>query len=566
MKLNINFLDVCNKASYAAEIAISSSIKSKKAGTIVCNGADGTPTKLIDKVSEDAILEVFKNVGVPFKIFSEEFGEKSFGVPEFTVILDPIDGTYNAIFEIPFYSISIAICTPDLSHTYFGYVKNIANGNIYHAELGKGAYLNNIKIEPSKKTKIEDISISAYNYKGNFEFMIALCNKVRRIRTFGSIALELCFVASGKLDAFIDIRKSIRITDVAAGKLILEQSGGVVTDGLAKKLELKTDCPTASHLIASNGFIHEEILELIQNNEKQIFSNACNFTNHTQLKMKQTQKVKRMGIVSKCDNLKTLNMAKSIYNHFKNKVDILIANDVLEKLNLNLDCGASVSEMREKGVEFVISIGGDGTVLRNISFMDEPLPILGINMGTLGFLVDVNPNNAIDTIEQVLNGFSYNTRDRLAIYINGVELPCATNEVVLITAKPAKILTFEIVVDGKKIEKLRADGVIFATPTGSTAYSMSAGGPIVDPTVNASLIVPIAPFKLSSRPFVIHGGCIIEIEMTDYEKESLVVVDGQHIHTIKKYDKVTLKKAKYPAHFVKTSVNGFYEKIKNKLV
>ena len=123
--------------------------------------------------------------------------------------------------------------------------------------------------------------------------------------------------------------------------------------------------------------------------------------------------------------------------------------------------------------------------------MDDPLPLLAINMGTLGFLVDVKPEEAIEAIENVLQGFTWTERSRLAVQLNEDHLPCATNELVLITSRAAKILAFSICVDESQIDELRADGVVIATPTGTTAYAMSAGGPIIDPRVAAKLIVPL---------------------------------------------------------------------------
>jgi NAD+ kinase len=221
--------------------------------------------------------------------------------------------------------------------------------------------------------------------------------------------------------------------------------------------------------------------------------------------------------------------------------------------------------MREHGVELLISVGGDGTVLRNIARMKDPLPILGINMGTVGFLVEVNPSEAISTIEEVLEGFKYSERSRLAIDLNGEVIPAATNEVVLTTARPAKILTFRITIDDQKAEEMRADGVVIATPTGSTAYAMSAGGPLIDPAVNATLIVPLAPFKLSARPWVVPATSIIKVEMIVPEKKAALVVDGQYTHTIQKNDVVTLTMSDMPARFVEISASGFYERVQNKL-
>ncbi|MBP1909008.1 NAD(+)/NADH kinase [Methanolobus bombayensis] len=275
-------------------------------------------------------------------------------------------------------------------------------------------------------------------------------------------------------------------------------------------------------------------------------------------------KVSKIGIVSRFDQQDALDMVRKIYDEFNSKVEIFFSPKTGKHLGIKQNC-LPVEQMKEAGVQLIISVGGDGTVLRNISKMDEPLPVLGINMGTLGFLVDVPPEDAIKDIADVLKGFSYTERSRLSVHLNGKRLQDATNEIVLITARPAKILTFRITVDNSEIEDMRADGIVVATPTGSTAYSMSAGGPIVDPRVNASIIVPIAPFKLSARPWIVPGDSNIKVEMTIPEKEAALVIDGQHSYNMKENDIVTVTRAENPARFVSSSINGFYEKVQSKL-
>ncbi|MGP8320317.1 MAG: NAD(+)/NADH kinase [Methanosarcinaceae archaeon] len=275
--------------------------------------------------------------------------------------------------------------------------------------------------------------------------------------------------------------------------------------------------------------------------------------------------IKKIGIVSRCDHADALEMVKTILNKFGSRVDLILAPLTAGSLDVEGYDIVPVDKMRDVGVELIISVGGDGTVLRNISKMDDPLPILGINMGKLGFLVDVNPEDAITSIETVLNGFKYGKRARLAVSLNGEMLPSATNEVVVITASPAKILTYKISVDDCELDELRADGVVFATPTGSTAYAMSAGGPIIDPRVDAALIVPIASFRLSSRPWVVPADSTIRVELTNPEKEAVIVIDGQHNYTIVEHDVITLTKAEKPARFVRTTISGFYKKVQSKL-
>ena len=269
----------------------------------------------------------------------------------------------------------------------------------------------------------------------------------------------------------------------------------------------------------------------------------------------------KIGFVSRHEPESVL-LAKRLVALLKPKAQVLVDLDVSEQIGLE---GTPVEEMERQKVDFIVSVGGDGTILRTIHKMRDPVPILGINMGTLGFLVDVEPKDACETLERLLFGFEVDERSRLEVLLNDGCLPPATNEVVLMTASPAKMIEFEIIVDGALMEDFRADGVIIATSTGSTAYAMSAGGPIVDPRVDAIVLVPMAPFKLSSRPWVIPGESKIEVKLRLPGKEALVVVDGQSTTTISQNDSVVIRKAETPARFVKVGRDGFYEKVKSKL-
>jgi len=264
------FLDLCNRASQAAADAIEDMVGSSDAYSTVYMGADGTPTKKIDAAAEDAILTVLKDDGRSMRLLSEEAGDIIIGIrgegdgnePKFSIILDPLDGTYNAAFGIPFYSVSIAIAKPNLSGTSFGYVRNLANGDTYHAGSGKGAYLNGKSISPSDNSDIHDFCISAYGYRPHVERTSILCKGVRRIRILGSVALELCYVASGRMDAFVDVRRALRLTDVAAGNFILEKAGGMVSNELGDPLELPNGLMNRVDMVASNGCAHMDILKL----------------------------------------------------------------------------------------------------------------------------------------------------------------------------------------------------------------------------------------------------------------------------------------------------------------
>ena len=220
-----SFLKLSREAFKAASDSISDLAGTDAAGSFVCMGADGTPTTRIDIAAEDAIVEVLKADGRSMRIISEELGELILGnSPEFSIVLDPLDGTYNSSVGIPFYSVSIAVASLDLSDLRFGYVSNLALCEEYYAEAGKGAYLNGKKIKTSLNSELRELCVSVYGYRQNVERTRKIYKNVRRVRLFGSVALELCYVASGRLDALVDVRKALRVTDVAAGQLILDRS------------------------------------------------------------------------------------------------------------------------------------------------------------------------------------------------------------------------------------------------------------------------------------------------------------------------------------------------------
>jgi|Deesub1362A_J573_1020465.scaffolds.fasta_scaffold00223_36 NAD+ kinase len=205
--------------------------------------------------------------------------------------------------------------------------------------------------------------------------------------------------------------------------------------------------------------------------------------------------VRRVGITSKWDK-DALSVAKNLCEYLKGKgIEVVIEDDVAPRIGMK---GIPLGKM---DVDLLLSIGGDGTLLRALQKLtNKRIPVLGINTGTLGFLTDVPRDRAVEVIDELLDGFETIERSRISVSINNTPLPPAMNEVVMITAYPAKMLRYCIYVDGFRLDELGADGVVIATPTGSTAYAMSAGGPIVDPNVQGIVIVPLAPFKLSARP------------------------------------------------------------------
>ncbi len=272
-------------------------------------------------------------------------------------------------------------------------------------------------------------------------------------------------------------------------------------------------------------------------------------------------KPKTIGIVSRCDTTEAMEIVKTVVKRIQGKVEVLFDPRSATELGM-LNNLVPIDKMN---VDMVIAVGGDGTVLRALQLLSKPTPILGINVGDVGFLVEVAPENAEKVVSKVLEGFEVDLRTRLGIIVNGKKLPPATNEAAMVTSRPAKILQFQIIIDENELDTIRADGLILATPTGSTAYSMSAGGPIVDPKVDAFVIVPLAPFKLSARPWVVPANSEIMVKLLRLKKEAIIVIDGQYSKAVKKGDIIKFKKAKEPALFVKIE-ESFYSKVRGKLV
>jgi myo-inositol-1(or 4)-monophosphatase len=262
-----DLLSLCDKAAGAVASAIREMAGTAAAGQKVNMGADGTPTKRIDRAAENAVLETLRASGLSFRVLSEEIGEVLIGgnlpgqEPDYFLHLDPLDGTFNAISGIPFYSVSIYLSRDDF---HFGYVCDLAREGSYYAEAGRGAYAKpGGSLRVSENCDLSHFSISAYTLRPHTGRMAAIGDTVRRIRTLGSASLEMALVASGRLDAFVDLRGMMRVVDVAAGKLILEEAGGTVTDVRGEMLHLDGNMWQKRDLIGSNGLRHQELLRLI---------------------------------------------------------------------------------------------------------------------------------------------------------------------------------------------------------------------------------------------------------------------------------------------------------------
>ncbi|MDH7593472.1 MAG: bifunctional fructose-bisphosphatase/inositol-phosphate phosphatase [Methanomicrobiales archaeon] len=257
-----DFFRVCDEIADAVT-EISEELAGTVAGAeVVGLGADGTPTKKIDRVAEDCAIEYLKASQICSLVISEEAGKVALDGEHGTVFLDPIDGTFNATRGIPFFAISIAFAVG--GKVTKGYVRDIPHGESFSAEKGKGAFIGEKRIHVSKTSTLHGCAMSIYGRKFDPNRIFALGGRVRRWRLLGASALELCYVAAGRIDGFIDIRETLRVTDAAAGMLICREAGGIVTDANGEELTFPEEVSIGRTIVATNGYLHGKVIEYIR--------------------------------------------------------------------------------------------------------------------------------------------------------------------------------------------------------------------------------------------------------------------------------------------------------------
>lgn len=595
--------ELANKIIKAVSPAVREYAGTELGGTEIKIGADGTPTSYIDQIAEEKIVNILKNADVLSYLISEEVGELKLGkgtkriikltqelkrtdlteeeTPKFIFLIDPIDGTSNAIKEIPAYAISIAIAEVNqgrlatINDVELGFVYNLANGNFIEAEKGKGCHLNNEPLTPSTNVQINKMTLGGFTKSGTSEAS-KLVDRARRMRVLGSVVLELSYVASGRYDAFLDLRGS-RIIDIAAGKLILDETGCIITDKYGHKLNNVLSIYEKSIVVAANNKeMHQQIIDILNDNQVDVIGKIGVISRIDQEKpILFSAKLIDFILTNGCEAVIESSLAKKLIELKENpKLEDIIEDtkqtypeiaDMLDDIDFNIDYEKLSSELFDFECDMATILGGDGTLLRAQSRLKPEIPIFGINMGTVGFLTEIEVKDTFTTLKEILKGNYYKEkRTRLVVSHDNHDFT-AMNEVVVMTNKPAKMLHFEIRVDGGVIEEVRADGLIISTPSGSTAYAMSAGGPIVDPKVAGFVIIPICPYKLGVRPFVVSDNSEITVKLLKKGKSAVFVMDGQITEEADYEEEIKFKKSPKSAYFIRTSSKYFYEKVKDKL-
>ena len=239
----------------------------------------------------------------------------------------------------------------------------------------------------------------------------------------------------------------------------------------------------------------------------------------------------------------------------------LIPNNALE---------AASREMIGEQCDLAIVMGGDGTLLNAArSLVDYEVPILGVNLGRLGFLADVSPEELPHRLDEVLNGEFREARRALLhaqVLHNGQVTgeADALNDVVVHKREVARMIEVDAFVDGRFLNAYRADGLIISTPTGSTAYALSAGGPILHPGLGGIVLVPIAPHALSNRPIVLSDDCEIRIELAS-GRDCSVNFDMQSLTSLQHHDRVIVRRSEHAVHFLHPEGWSYYHTLREKL-
>ena len=258
----MEFLACCEEMARGVEDIVRDLAVSPAGREIVRTGAAGTATKRIDQAAEDFLVDFITRHALCKTLVSEECGKKEIGGERGTIFLDPVDGTHNALSGIPFYALSIAYT--EEGTVLQGFVRDLAHRETFTAIRGRGAFLDGKPIQVSRTTLLEESAMSVYGRKFNPAPVLFLGQKIRRWRLLGASALELCYVASGRLDGFIDLRATLRVTDAAAGMLICEEAGGKVSDLGGGRIRFPDEVTVGKCLVASNGTLHGKVIEYLR--------------------------------------------------------------------------------------------------------------------------------------------------------------------------------------------------------------------------------------------------------------------------------------------------------------
>ncbi|RLI30099.1 NAD(+) kinase [Candidatus Bathyarchaeota archaeon] len=271
---------------------------------------------------------------------------------------------------------------------------------------------------------------------------------------------------------------------------------------------------------------------------------------------------KVVGVVSRRDRIAALKLAATIQQELEKRGLKTLLEPRLAKFMKRSELATPLKRMQ---CDLIITVGGDGTILRVCLAIPKPEPpILAINMGARGFLAEVPPEKALEAVDRCLRGdYTIERCWKLSAAVGQEKLPDALNDIFITSKAPAKLTYVDVLKDGEKIMEYGADGLIIATQTGSTGYSLSAGGSILDPDVEAISLTPVAPLPYY-RPLILPLDSRIEIRVLR-PKQALIIVDGQYVREMgREKSLVILGKSEHETRFIRFECK-FYARLMNRL-
>lgn len=287
------------------------------------------------------------------------------------------------------------------------------------------------------------------------------------------------------------------------------------------------------------------------------------------------ESIRRVGVVVKPNHAEALQTTCRLVEWLTTHGIKLVGTPELSRERIEAETGCAVlivpPERLAASVDLVVVLGGDGTMIATSRMLgDYDVPVLGINYGTLGYLAEFRVEEMFQALASVLAGdYRIDTRVRLAVdlYRGGEMLmhQRALNDVVINKSALARIIEIEARMNGMLISGFRADGLIVSTPTGSTAYNLSAGGPVVYPSMNALVITPICPFTLSDRPIVVPDDCLVELRLRTPDEEVVLTLDGQFGLPIQTEDRILIRKSLTTFKIVQPKNRNYFEVLREKL-
>lgn len=280
-------------------------------------------------------------------------------------------------------------------------------------------------------------------------------------------------------------------------------------------------------------------------------------------------KIKTVGVVVKRGRPEPRKLAIKLIDWLtKRKIKVICDDELAKQIKFNKHCA---KERLPKSSDLIITIGGDGTLLSVVkNFEDRVVPVMGINMGGMGFLTEVTPEDATETLEQVLSG-KVTPQKRMmlkAVIKRDGKVKSkwlVLNDVVINKGALARIIDLRTYVDGKYLTTYKSDGVIIATPTGSTAYSLAAGGPLVSRDVSSIVLTPICPHMLTNRSMVVNHNSVVKIVLEESNGKVYLTLDGQRGHALEEGDVIEVSKAKREMFLFGSRKRDYFAILRGKL-